>query len=976
LCMVCVTKKGLAYVCPFTKSAKGGFLTIGKPLAMLEGGSVPIAISKQDEDNSSMEHIFCAYDAFRDVFLWSAPSKVKSKLFAWDLSNIVDSEKKKQQQSGDKPDPVLVMQFPYENLSHMVFPAWYHESTPKESMTCVAMTKEGDLQVLVAPLYNSGSTAKHPYMAYPIMGTNLIRLAQRDLDIPEGRSLNFRPISIQCPPLRDPSSFVVATNLGLLLIKMMDGNLIPFPGTRHAHFSANFGTMGRAILYVKGPQLSYSPLEPEGGLLEINPVGRMEFGATKGTVVYESPAPLHLPPEIHKRPVRLPPCFLPSPSRNYLCCFWKEEMRYEILSVASMMERVTNRTANLMTGNSPLVASGNGVASFSWVGDDDVFCLLYDPEQDLALKVGVDLNSGDVGPADSTKMNDLMKLKELARLKTYKKGVKSMVGTAGKLKSLEGLKDLGKDTGKIGLGAVKGVKKLSMGTVKLTGKVALGTQQTAGKMGAGATKTMTKMAVGSKKGAKKLTFGWGKKKGQDKKSTQGSLATAEMDEDEEDAPVHGNAPIVTFDEGDADDRGSELLEKKFPWVEMRVLVGADGNTSSVTASNLGQLTLRSGNRNPPTVLFGGPVLCVGSKLDELDEGLAYFYTKKKGQDEESAAAYVSSGPAFPCPDLVAWDDEGKLCAVIIQGRVSVYLSDEPSFVLLGTTRLRCGSDTSVDIISCRFLHGVLYCTTRSTVQCIFLGDLKGGICHLDSFVLASSEVSTLPSKTIVSDYKSLFPPTIPMPLVHPEVLGYQNGSLVLSTVSGIVAVPLGFPLVRIGSLISAGSEHYPKAEKWFDAVPNSDHEILANFLERRGVPELALSLSGISLETIIDMCMRHGYIDRLEEAIEIHGVPGLRAIDMSRGFSSNVFGPEEDGASVVVCVGAYLLSQGRVELVRRLATECLDSGEEGKQEAFLLASLLLSVSGSDAKRVIQRAVEDVDPDDGWLVGSFVKQHVL
>ena len=538
-----------------------------------------------------------------------------------------------------------------------------------------------------------------------------------------------------------------------------------------------------------------------------------------------------------------------------------------------------------------------------------------------------------------------------------------------------------------GLGAVKGVTKLSLGTVKLTGKAATAALNETSKQTAGATKKMTKMAVGTKKGASKvskLSFGWGKKKNQDKKAAQGSLADAEIDDDdEEEAPVRGAAPLVSFDEDDADEderAASEQLEKKYPWVELRLIVGTasatDGTANSATASNLGQLTLRSGNRNPPTILFGGPVLCVGSKLDESDEGLAYFYTKKKGDDEESASVYVSSGPAFPCPDFVEWDIDGLLCAVVIQNKVSVYLSDEPNFVMLGTVTLGSGSDIDVEIISCRFIHGVLYCSTRSSVQCIFLGDLDGGICHLDSYVLASSEVPLLPSRTITTDYKSLSPPTIPMPLIHPQVLGYQNGSLILSTVSGIVALPLGFPLLRIGSLISAGSDHFAKAEKWFDAVPNSDHESLANFLERRGVPDLALQLPGISLETIVDMCMRYGYIDRLEEAVDMYGLTGLRAIDMSRGLSSNVFGPEDHGASVVVCVGAYLLSHGRIELVRRLATECLNSGDEGKQEAFLLASLLLSVSGNDAKRVVQRSVEDADEDSDWLVGSFVQNYIL
>lgn len=494
---------------------------------------------------------------------------------------------------------------------------------------------------------------------------------------------------------------------------------------------------------------------------------------------------------------------------------------------------------------------------------------------------------------------------------------------------------------------------------------------------------MTKMAVGgTKKGvsgvAKIASFGMWKKKGQDKKGVEGSLAGADMDDDDE-APSMVTSPLDTpseMDDPEAEERAaSEQLEKKLPWVELRVLVSstnADGTSSSATASNLGQLTLRSGNRNPPTALFGGPVLLVGSKIDEHDEGLAYFYTKKKGQEEE---IYVSSGPAFPCPDFVAWDEDGRLCAVVIQDRVSLYFSEEPDFVMLGSVRIGCASDGDIEIVSARFIHGVLFCSTRSSIQCIFLGNLDGGVCHLDSFVLTSAEVPLLPSKNIVMSYKSLSPPTIPMPLSHPEVLGYQNGSLVVSTVSGIVAVPLGFPLLRIGMLVSAGPEHYPKAEKWFQAVPSCDHEVLAFFLERRGVPELALELPGISLETIVDMCMRYEYVDRLEEVVEEYGLSGLRAIDMGRGISVGVFGAEETGASLVVCVGAYLLSHGRVELVRRLATECLASAETGKRDAFMLASLLLSVNMNDSKRVIQRAVEDADEDE-WIVGAFVRDNVL
>jgi hypothetical protein len=522
------------------------------------------------------------------------------------------------------------------------------------------------------------------------------------------------------------------------------------------------------------------------------------------------------------------------------------------------------------------------------------------------------------------------------------------------------------------------MSKVSVGTLKMTGKVTLA-----------ATKGTTKLAVGgtsrvvgggakvAKLGFKAATFGMlrTKKKAKEQDS---SLATAD---DEEDTIATNQTPLGIVGENTTtigtDKLASEQLERKYPWVELRSLVestGADGSVSNLTPIGLGELALRSGKRNPPTVLFGGPVLCVACKNDENDEGLAYFYTKKKGSTEESAAEYVSSGPAFPCPDSVVWDEDGRVCAVVVQSMVSIYLSEEPEFIMLGTVKVGAPGDVDLQVIGARFLHGALFVTTRSAVQMIFLGDLDGGTCHVDLFTLASSDVPVLPSKSIATDYKSLTPPTIPMPLNYPTVLGYQNGALMISTVSGVQAIPLGSPLLRIGALLGAG--HPQKAEKWFDAVPPSDHESLASFLERRGVPDMALQLSGISLETIVDFSMRYGYVDRLEEVVELYGLKGLRTIDMSRGVSSNIFGSAQHGVSVVVCVAAYLLSQGRVELVRRLATECLSSGEEGKREAFTLASLLMTVDVNDSKRVMFRAVQDEHEDSDWLVGSFVRANMF
>jgi len=268
----------------------------------------------------------------------------------------------------------------------------------------------------------------------------------------------------------------------------------------------------------------------------------------------------------------------------------------------------------------------------------------------------------------------------------------------------------------------------------------------------------------------------------------------------------------------------------------------------------------------------------------------------------------------------------------------------------------------------------LYCCTRNSIECVFLGDTSGGICNLDSLTIASTAVHSLPRRFILSSYSSLTPPTLPIPLNHPIVLGYQSGSLIVSTARGLTAIPMSHPLLRIGSLLAA--KQSVRATKWFDAVPDSDHEELALFLERRGYPELATDLPGLSLETMLDFAMRYGDVERLEQLVEAFGVPGLRSVDFGRGMSSNIFGPEEYGQSIIVCVGVYLLAHGKVELVRRLAAECLNFGAT-KKDAFVLGTLLLNVESADARRMIERAVHDTAQETSdWAVASFVKNHII
>ena len=949
--LIGLTKKGGAYLFEvvWSSSNPGTVKDILPPAAKFEGGSVPISMSKTDHDDfhssSSMEHVFLKYDAYRNLVIWCHPSKSKAKLVAWDLGRIPEQDSK-QKKKGEpvKPDPTLVMQFPYET-NHTIFPGWLSGTfAPADAMTCIAVTREGDFQILMSSLYNSASSVKNPFPAALLFSVNLAQVIQRDLQLAEAPHIKVQ--SVTCPPLRDTSTFYVATNIGVILIKMMDDNLIAIPGARHAYLSANVGGLGKAVFNVRQSEISYGSLEPtdvggSGSLGNMNPVGDME--SKSNIKVYESPPPLHLP-DIHKRPVRLPPSFLHSPSRNYICCFWKEEMRYEVLHIPTMLQRVSSRAD---TGSPPVVASGTGVTSFAWIGDDDIFSVLYHPEQDLALQTGVDLSAPtaslgkDLAHA-AKNVTDLKKLKELANIQSVK-------GAAKKSKKL--------------------VTKMAVGTQKAT----LGTTKGMAKMTVGGA---SKVVGGASKATKNVFAGLKLKKKHDK-TEEASVTTASEDGSVRPITGVGTSAPVAFDENA---KGGSL-DRKQPWIELRSLENvADGasafggSSAAATAVNLGELMLRSGKRNPPTMLFGGPVLCVGSKVDESDEGLAYFYTRKRGEANDTAKVYVSSGPAFPCPDLVSWDDDGRLCAIVIQNRVSIYLSEEPHFVMLGTTRIGSSSDVDVQVVSARFIHGVLFCTTNASVQAIFLGDLEGDICNIDTYTLVSCDTPTLPSRSSLSEYKSLTPPTWPMPLNRPFILGFQNGSLIISTTVGVQAISLDHPLLRIGTLLSAGQQ--AKACKWFNAVPDADHESLATFLDRRGSPELALQLQSMSLEMTIDLCMRYRFVEKLEEIVDLYGIRGLRAVDQGTGFSSDIYGPEDNGISMVVSVGAYLLSQGKIELVRRMATESLEYGDEGNKDAFFLSSLLLSIDPTDAKRVMWRAVEDEDQDSDWIIGSFVKNHVL
>lgn len=446
-----------------------------------------------------------------------------------------------------------------------------------------------------------------------------------------------------------------------------------------------------------------------------------------------------------------------------------------------------------------------------------------------------------------------------------------------------------------------------------------------------------------------------------KKKNRNSLSTIDKDVDDED-----KAPI-----------DPDMFK---PRVELKVLVGVNkdavefsGSLAAATGTFLGTLALRG--RHKPTQLFGGPVLCVGSLSQDKEssqmDGMAYFYCRRINSEENDnrASSFTSVGPPLPYPDLVVWDEDGKICAVFVGRRVALYLVDPPNFTLLSTTHLGTADEYDAKVQSAKFLHGVLYCSTQTSVQCIFLGDIenKDVVCELDRFTLSSSTAVFTRNRT------SIRPQPQPMPLIRPSILGYFHGSLLVSTVYGVHAISLSQPIIRIGSLLASG--HYSRAQQWFDAIGSSHHEALANFLDRRGFPDMAIELSGLSLETIIDFSLRYGFTEFLMETIETHGIKTFHMIDMGQGVGG------AGTHSAIVSIGTYLLCQGKGKFVLHMATVCLSLGESGRKEALILGSLLVSHYPNEARDLIERAITECSPDskpltETWPVAMYIKRHVL
>ena len=441
--------------------------------------------------------------------------------------------------------------------------------------------------------------------------------------------------------------------------------------------------------------------------------------------------------------------------------------------------------------------------------------------------------------------------------------------------------------------------------------------------------------------------------------------------------------IISPSDGKSDSQNAKVQIR--PHVELKKLaeaqidaveLAAGAGVAAATTVNLGRLSIRGGDRSIPTVLFGGPALCVGcisisyrSNEPCIDNSIAYFYARKSGSikaHDEKASSYLTIGPEMPYPSLVAWDEGGKLCAMAIGSRVAIFLSTPPSFTLLGAVNISTTSKFNGDddpLLSLKFIHGVLYCSSQSSVHAVFLGNLNDPetVCEIDAFALVTNRMPVGgPGNPDSSSPVPAF-----APLLQPHILAYHCGGLLVSTTCGLRLVPLSHPMIRIGTLLGANLAE--KARKWIHAIPNTDHDAMANFLIRRGHPNLAIGdLDGLSVELYIDLCMIYDHTDELEYFIDKMG-PSLvfQIRDWKRGSLNGSY-------SAILLIGMYFLAKGRMSTAKKWTEHAMNSGvNEVISDAMKLSLYISAADRAEGEELLKR-VSDVLKLDSSRQISFLE----
>eukprot|EP00557_Chaetoceros_sp_GSL56_P009716 CAMPEP_0176478852 /NCGR_PEP_ID=MMETSP0200_2-20121128/1411_1 /TAXON_ID=947934 /ORGANISM="Chaetoceros sp., Strain GSL56" /LENGTH=1023 /DNA_ID=CAMNT_0017874825 /DNA_START=103 /DNA_END=3171 /DNA_ORIENTATION=+ len=691
-----ICASGTAYIwelqVSFQASGKVDSFKIRSPLVKLE----LYRAMKQHLSFSSktMDKFKVKFDSDRSLLYWTIQSGTNGKthllVWDWDQEAIEKTSRKKSSKNSNaaaknpvetplyRPSNIIelpVLEDGHHPLFTNVVAGIVHPSFSNFSVMILVVSDKGDMYI-VGGQRKDGHKKDVPMeegvVYYKFILSSLKKSANsKALGFLRSTDNGKLKISLATVSRSRPDFIILNTNMGLLVMNLMLDEETLVTGSHHISFP--FGR-GNGLVTVQDSHIYASIIVDDRNGSNQN--GKIEHDNRR--LVYDSPPPLHKTVEFQSRPVRMPPRILPSPSGNFLCLFWHQENRYEILHVESLIDSLRKSHKDTDESRlSPAVDSGFDVLSFAWVGDEDVFALLCPPE--LTKNVN----------------NQIIK----------KKAVLEVVSSP------------------------------------LTGK------------------------------------------------------------------------RVENDEKTANDP-----EKFKPTVELKMLIGVNADAAvfnssvaAATAKHLGSINLRG--RHPPSFLFGGPVLCVRSVSQDEDtlqkDGMSHFYCLPLKATNNIASSYISIGPAFPYPDYVVWDDDGLLCAIIVERRIAIYKAQAPNFTLCGTAYLGTVHEIDANVQSAKFIFGVLYCTTEKSIQCIFLGDVESDamICETDTFILATSYATTPP----VSQH-SIYPTVQQVSLMWPCILGYNQGSLVVSSTNGVHRISLGSPLYRIGILLSAGK--IPQALKW------------------------------------------------------------------------------------------------------------------------------------------------------------------
>ena len=489
-------------------------------------------------------------------------------------------------------------------------------------------------------------------------------------------------------PFAHPSSLVVATTCGIIILDLIESNSLV---TGSLHAMVPLGREDYGIISTMNSSLYLSSIDFQLNTKARNPIGKMRLKRSK--MVYDSSLNLQPLSSSSSRPVRSPPKLLPSPSGDFICIFWQEEQMYEIVHVESLVNK--SETSNM----SPAVDSGLNVLSFAWVGDDNVFALLFPPEM---IKEEEDSSDGFI-----VKRN----------------------------------------------------------------------------------------------------------------------------------PINGSNAVFSLEATEGTSSAVDPAKFK-PRVELKVLVKVNADCATefsdsiaaATARFLGPITLRG--RHPPSCLFGGPVLCVACLSDDPNtskDGMSYIYSRNFDTHESNPKStdFVSVGPALPYPDMVVWDDEGRLCCFVVGPRIAIYAATQSTFIFLGSASLGSRSDVLPHIQSAKFINGVLYCSTQTSVQAIFIGDIDRNdeVCKIDSFLISSIRN---PPRSIPDSIDPTWQRNLT--LSSPSILGYFRGSLMISNSMGIQCLPLDQMLIRIACLMSAG--YKSKALMLMEHIHSSQKKKIQSYLYR------------------------------------------------------------------------------------------------------------------------------------------------